>query len=88
MTFFENILTQLPYEIIDKIADYHDYEKYSKPQHKIIFNKVLKNILEMSEVFYNDNNLSPRIAYQCWGSGWPREWDADSQDWNSDIEDY
>ena len=80
MAFFENIFRRLPYEVIDKIADYHDYEKYSKPQHKKLFKNVLISILEMSDVFYGDNNLSPRIAFQCWGNGWPREWELDSED--------
>lgn len=76
----------LPYEIIEKIADYHDYIKYCKPKHVELFIHVLNDILDMAKVFYNDNNLSPSIAYQCWGNGWPHEWDLDSDDgfYNSD----
>ena len=89
MYFLNNYMRlYLPYEIVDEIADYHDYDKYCKPKHKTLFNKVMKNIVEMSEVFYNDNNLPPSIAYQCWGNGWPREWDLDSDDGFHEIDEY
>lgn len=86
MTLNYHKFIYLPSEIIERIADYHDYIKYSRPLHKEKFKNVLASILEMSEVFYGDNNLSPRIAFQCWGNGWPREWELDSEDgfYNSD----
>ena len=48
MYFLNNYMRlYLPYEIVDEIADYHDYDKYCKPKHKTLFNKVMKNIVEM-----------------------------------------
>ena len=41
MTVFEaKNLDRLPFELVDLIADYHDYDKYCKPGHKIL----LKNV--------------------------------------------
>ena len=80
MTLDYSKFIYLSFELVDKIADYHDYTKYCKPKHKKIFIHVLNDILDMAKVFYNDNNLSPSIAYQCWGNGWPHEWDLDSDD--------
>ena len=34
-------LNSLPFELVDLIADYHDYDKYCKPGHKVL----LKNIM-------------------------------------------
>ena len=30
---------------------------------------------DFSNCFSDDFNLPPIIAYQCWGNGWPKEWD-------------
>ena len=56
----------IPYEIIDIIIDFIDYQKY----HKLKFIEVLNDILQMSSIFTNDNNLPPNIAYKCWGNGY------------------
>ena len=57
---------QLPTEIIDIIADFHDYEKYCKPNHKEMLLNVLNDIKEMDEFM---TTISANIAWQCWGLG-------------------
>jgi hypothetical protein len=57
---------QLPPEIIDIIADFHDYEKYFKPNHKEILLNVLNDIKEMDKFM---ETISANIAWQCWGAG-------------------
>ena len=64
----------IPIEIVDLIADYHDYTKYCRPKHKELFMNVLTDIIEIKKIFCHDGNLSPSITYQCWGRGWPEEW--------------
>ena len=59
----------LPIEIIDLIADYHNYEKYSKPKHKLIFNNVLKDLHNIFNILAGDN-IPPNLVYICWGNGW------------------
>ena len=34
----------LPTEVVDMIADYHDYEKYCKPEHAKKLKEVITNI--------------------------------------------
>ena len=34
----------IPSEIVDLIADYHDYDKYCKPKHEELFKSVLDDI--------------------------------------------
>ena len=60
----------LPREIIDLIADYHDYDKYCKPLHEKKYSDVLQDIRDMAN-FQSINLmcLSVRIAYECWGPG-------------------
>lgn len=75
--FFDNKLCinfYLPVELVDLIADYHDYTKYCKPKHKEKLINVLTDLIEMRKIFFGDDNLSPSITYQCWGKGWPEEW--------------
>tara|TARA_Y100000816_G_C25742353_1_gene390603 strand:+ start:68 stop:283 length:216 start_codon:yes stop_codon:yes gene_type:complete len=57
----------IPIEIVDLIADYHDYDKYIKPIHKEKLNLVLKDIKTMSEIMHP---IIPNISYMCWGNGW------------------
>ena len=78
-------LHRFPRELIDLIADYHDYRKYCLPRHKEIFNDVLNDIHSMSEIM--PQYLSPIIAYECWGAGAliiPGSWDSFE---NTDNED-
>ena len=58
----------LPFELVYLIADYHDYEKYCKPQHKEKYQDVLSDIYSMGEIM---PFISPSIALQCWGNGIP-----------------
>lgn len=58
----------LPVELVDIIADYHDYDKYCKPQHKEKYQDVISDIYSMGEIM---PFISPSIALQCWGNGIP-----------------
>jgi hypothetical protein len=58
-------VNMLPYELVDLIADYHDYDKYCKPEHMQKYNSVLENIIDMGNIMHT---ISPNIALQCWGS--------------------
>ena len=63
-------LTYLPTELVDMIADYHDYEKYCKPQHAEKLQEVINNIGDLAALMdTEDNNICPNIAWQCWGPG-------------------
>ena len=55
----------IPEELVDIIADYHDYDKYCKPTHQCKFKDVLCDIMNMSEIM---STISPKIAKECWGS--------------------
>ena len=66
----------LPFEIVNIIIEYNDYLKY----HKLEFKEVLKDLKDFSSCFGDDFNLPPIIAYQCWGNGWPKEWDQNVED--------
>ena len=73
----------LPVEIVNLIADYHDYDKYCLPAHKTIYRNVLDDILCMSEIM---TPISANLAYQYWGNGWSTQYDIDyeidiSNDW-------
>lgn len=58
----------LPLEIINLIADFHDYHKYYKPIHKKKFKLVLIDILVMGYIFESDiHTISPYYARVCWG---------------------
>ena len=55
----------IPYEIVDMIADYHDYEKYCKPQHYEVLKRVINDIGDMGRYM---ESIQPRIARECWGA--------------------
>ena len=58
----------IPKEIVQLIADYHDYDKYCKPSHKINYQHVLKDIIDMGKIL---KPIYPSIAYKCWNEkGW------------------
>ncbi len=60
------MMIYIPPEIVDIIADYHDYDKYCKPQHKEKLNHIINDIKNMSEIM---SSISPVIAWNCWGPG-------------------
>ena len=57
--------SRLPIEIVNEIADYHDYQKYCKPDHKIKFDNVMNDIISMNEIM---KPISAKLAKECWGS--------------------
>lgn len=59
-------LNSLPFELVDLIADYHDYDKYCKPKHNDLLKNILHDIKNMNEIM---PNISPTIVWQCWGPG-------------------
>ena len=61
----ENMI-YIPSELVNIIADYHDYDKYCKPQHREKLKFVIDDIKSMSEIM---SIISPNLAYQCWGLG-------------------
>ena len=54
----------LPFEIVDIIADYHDYNKYCKPQHQKKLKNVNEDIISMDRVM---KPIVPRLVKECWG---------------------
>jgi hypothetical protein len=57
--------SRLPIEIVNEIADYHDFQKYCKPDHKIKFDNVMNDIISMNEIM---KPISAKLAKECWGS--------------------
>ena len=57
----------IPPELVNLIADYHDYDKYCKPGHKTLFKNVLDNINDMAAIM--PSSISPIIVWNCWGPG-------------------
>ena len=41
----------IPLEIVNLIADYHDYEKYCKSKHKELFKDVLVDLVNIFNIF-------------------------------------
>ena len=60
------IFSKLPFELIDIIADFHDYKKYCFKSHQEKFRDVLDDIHSMSDIM---PRIAPRLAYECWGKG-------------------
>ena len=56
--------SRLPIEIVNEIADYHDYQKYCKPDHKKRFDDVMNDIICMNEIMHP---ISAKLAKECWG---------------------
>lgn len=54
----------LPYEIVDIIADYHDFDKYCKPQHQKKLKIINEDIISMDSIM---KPIAPRLAKECWG---------------------
>ena len=73
-------------DIIYLIYDYYDYKKYFYPEHKNIFQNVLKDIEDMANIM---PTISANIAWQCWGGVKGLEWNEVniwSEDEESDYE--
>jgi hypothetical protein len=68
----------LPVELASMIADYHDYDKYCKPSHKVKYCEVLKDIKDMGVIM---PYISPYIARQCWGNkpSWKYDWKPEEE---------
>ena len=56
----------MPYEVVDLIADFRDYEKYYKPSHYENLKGVINDIGDMASIL---QTISPNIVWQCWGPG-------------------
>ena len=56
----------IPREIVDLIADYHDYDKYCRPKHQEKFKEVINDIGDMASIM---PTIIPNLAWQCWGPG-------------------
>ena len=74
----------IPSEIVDIIADFHDYEKYSKPKHQTKYNPVLKDIITMGELMIP--TIRPRIAKECWGSNPTMIYNPQENVWETFVE--
>lgn len=61
----------IPIELVNLIADFHDYEKYCKPHHKELFNDVLNDFHNIFNIL-GGNNIMPNIVHICWGKGWEK----------------
>lgn len=58
-------MNNIPVELVNMIADYHDYVKYYKPVHKVNYSEVMGDIISMGDIM---PEISPTIARQCWGN--------------------
>lgn len=85
MTFNYSNIPHLPSELVDMIADYHDYTKYCRPQHYELLKGIINDIGSMAAIHSDDANLAPRIAWQCWGIG---TYTLNDFEWNPDEHDY
>ena len=74
-------LNSLPAVIVDLIADYHDYEKYCKPQHQENLKNINDDIIDMSHLM---KPIHPNLARQCWG---PQAHLLPDIDWNVEEEE-
>lgn len=70
---------RLPFELVDIIADYHDYDKYCKPSHRKLLKHVLKDIKDMGEIM---GRIYPRIVWRCWGNQqlWEYDWNPEHEE--------
>ena len=68
--FTKKNMDLLPYELVDIIADYHDYHKYCKPAHIEKLKEVINDIGDMAAIMDIDNHIiPPNLVWQCWGAG-------------------
>tara|TARA_Y100001980_G_C14527476_1_gene303093 strand:- start:1102 stop:1377 length:276 start_codon:yes stop_codon:yes gene_type:complete len=64
--FDEKNIPYLPCELVDIIADFVDYEKYSKPKHYELLKGVINDIGDMASIM---PTIIPNLVWQCWGPG-------------------
>ncbi len=64
--FNKKFIFMLPLEIVNEIADYHDFEKYCKPNHMKRYVNVMNDIISMNEIM---KPISAKLAKECWGPG-------------------
>lgn len=57
-------LNILPSELVDMIADYHDYDKYCKPQHQEKLKHINNDIIDIRNIL---EPIRPGLVRQCWG---------------------
>jgi len=74
-------LPYIPYELVNMIAEYHDYDKYCKPEHLEKFQHALNDIISMGEIM---PQILPTIAAECWGGKLPDYylWDPHEEDFD------
>lgn len=60
------MLPFIPSDIVNIIADYHDFEKYCKPQHYEKLKEVINDISDMANIM---PTIRPQIVWDCWGPG-------------------
>jgi|TARA_Y100000992_G_scaffold296234_1_gene258188 hypothetical protein len=60
------MLPFIPQDIVNIIADYHDFEKYCKPQHYEKLKEVINDISDMANIM---PTIRPQIVWDCWGPG-------------------
>ena len=64
MDFKKPVFQTFPIELVNLIADYHDYNKYCKSNHFKLYVNVLNDINCMGQIIIP---VCPSIAKQCWG---------------------
>ena len=83
MTELQLPIYYIPNEIVDIIADFHDHEKYYKPEHKNRFESVLHDIIKIGETM---DPISARIAKECWGSSPTMIYNPQENVWETFVE--
>ena len=75
----------IPSEIVDLIADYHDYDKFCKPKHQISFKSVLDDIKKIDKIMHP---IYPSIVWGWLGPGYNDVIDDDDDDEFYDTDDW
>ena len=90
IAFTKKNMNLLPYELVDIIADYHDYDKYCKPAHIEKLKEVINDIGDMAAIMEIDNHtISANLAWQCWGAGadeFHNFWDILDDEYEQEID--
>lgn len=82
MTELQLPIYYIPNEIVDIIADFHDHEKYYKPEHKNRFESALHDIIKIGEIM---EPISARIVKECWGSNPCIFYNEEADSWETTI---
>jgi hypothetical protein len=72
----------LPTEIVDIIADFHDYDKYCKPIHKKDYELVMIDIEDINNTF---RNMKPSVVKKFWGNSWDNLMEDSEEDLYDEI---